>query len=173
MEAIVGRVGQVQWALAAHLHVEKGMSWGVSERCGYGVVRRNPAVRCKGGRREEVLKVRAVRADGGGGEGNGGERFGRGGGGGDNGGDGGDGRSESSDRDDAGAPEVASGLLAWYVSLCLNFGILELILENVLGVGCGDICSWCWWTRVLIAVQKCGVYSHCIPRLSTKNSNWL
>jgi hypothetical protein len=115
MEAVVGGVGQVQWALAGQVGRENRNRRGERACCSYGLARRNPglSVRCSGGTREEPWKVRAVSADGGSG-GGGGERFGRGGGGGggDNGGDGG---SESSDGDAGGlgGPEHASGIMAW------------------------------------------------------------
>ena len=112
MEAVVGGVGQVQWALAGHVGGENRNRLGERACCSYGLARRNPglSVRCRGGTREEPWKVRAVSADGG--SGGGGERFGNGGGGGDNGGGGG---SESSDGDAGGlgGPQHASGILAW------------------------------------------------------------
>lgn len=112
MEAMVGGVGQVQWALAAgQVGVARGTRCGGSvERCGYGngLLRRNPglSVRCWGARREEALKVRAVSADAGGGGGGGGY--------GGHGGNGGDGGSGGSDGAGGRLPEASSGILAWY-----------------------------------------------------------
>ena len=123
MEAVIGGVGQVQWALAGRVGVGNGARHdGAFGRC-CGFARRSPglSVRCRGGRREELLKVRALSADGGGGGGNG---VGSGHGGGGNGGGGGGGGGQSSG--DVG-PEDLSGILAWYISF-LIFGVGEMVL---------------------------------------------